>query len=104
MPALFAPGWNAQQPRRLFGQTASAVRRIRSGPRRLQNRDHALSRRQRTDAAVDGNRAIETFRSHAAAYAQIFTRPNCRSLRPLRIASRRRSESRDPAMKLNLSQ
>ena len=71
------------------GKLQVPVRRLRSWPWRLQNRDHALPRRERTDAPADVDGAIETLRSHAAAHAQFQAGPNRRSIRCVRVAPRR---------------
>jgi hypothetical protein len=103
LPALFASGRDAQQPRCLFGQTPSALRCICSGHRRLQDCDDPLPRREGTNAPLDVDGTIEAFRSDAAADPQFQARSDRRSLRSLRFAPPRRSESHDPPMKHNLS-
>jgi len=81
------PRGHLKQPRGLFRKTSDALRRVCCRPWRLQNRDHALSRRQGTDAAINGDGAIETVRSNTTSYAYFLARPDCRSLRSLRLAA-----------------
>ena len=71
---------HVEQPRRLLGKTSGSVRRICSRAWRLQNRDHTLSRRERTHAPSNVDGAIEAFRSDATAHAQFQTRPNSGSI------------------------
>ena len=56
---------------------------------RLQNRDHTLPRRERTNAPADVDGAIEALRSAAAAHTQFQARSNSGSIRRLRLASGR---------------
>ena len=88
--ALSAAGRHVEQPGRLFGKTSGAVRRVCRRHWRLQDRDDALPRRQRTDAPVDVDGAVEAVRSDAAAHPQFQARSNRRGLRSLRFAARRR--------------
>ena len=80
------------------GKLQVPLRRVCGRHRRLQNRDHTLSRRQRTDAPSDVDGAIEMLRSAAVADAQFQARPNRRSIRGLQLAPRRLSQSGDPAV------
>jgi hypothetical protein len=87
-PARVAPRRNAVEPTRLFRKVKYPARSFRSGPRRLQNRHHALPRRKRTHEAPHGTRAQRQTGSRPAAYSHLYARPDRRSLSTLRQSPR----------------
>ena len=78
---------------------------LRGRSRRQQDRDHALSRRQRAYAPTHGGRRIWSGRSKAARYPSIQTGRNRSGLRTVRASTRRRVEGGDHAVgRENVSQ
>ena len=73
----------------LLWKTSGSVRRFRCWHWRLQNRDHTLPRRERTDAPPHVDGASEPVRPAAVAHAQIQAGSNRRSLRSVRFATGR---------------
>ena len=89
---------HVEQPRRLLRKTSGSVRRVRSRPWRLQDRDHTLPGRERTDAPADVDGAIEALRPAAVAHAQVQARSNRGSIYCFRLAPRRVLKSGDHAL------
>ena len=92
--ACFVPGGTLSSLGVYSGKLVRAGRALCRRPRRSENHHHALSRRKRAHAALDGAGAAWKTGFGSASDAHLFARPNYRGLQTLRRAAGRCDQSR----------